>query len=195
MTAVPKPGAAASGTPPRRVRGLGWRRLRGLIRKESLQIVRDPSSISIAFVLPLVLLFLFGYGVSLDAKNIPVALVVEEPTPDAARFAVSFVNSSYFAPVFLRDRRVAERALLKHEVEAIVVLRSDFAENLWRSTGAPIQLVINGTDANRARIVAGYVRGLWQGWLQQVALEEGRQLATPVEVEQRVWFNAEVRST
>jgi len=54
-------------------------RLQGMIRKESLQIIRDPSSIAIAFVLPVVLLLLFGYGVSLDAKNVPVGFVIETP--------------------------------------------------------------------------------------------------------------------
>jgi ABC-2 type transport system permease protein len=58
-------------------RGGSLMRLRGMVRKESLQILRDPSSIAIAFVMPVVLLLLFGYGVSLDAKHIPLALVIE----------------------------------------------------------------------------------------------------------------------
>ena len=55
-------------------------RLRGLVRKEFLQILRDPSSIAIAFLLPVVLLLIFGYGVSLDAEHVPIALVVEQPS-------------------------------------------------------------------------------------------------------------------
>ena len=65
--------------------GAGRRmRLRGLLRKEVLQILRDPSSIAIAFVLPLVLLLLFGYGISLDARRVPIALVIENPTAETA---------------------------------------------------------------------------------------------------------------
>ncbi len=69
-------GGAAAGIA---VRGGATMRLRGLVRKEFLQIVRDPSSIAIAFIMPVVLLLLFGYGVSLDVEHVPVAVVVEQP--------------------------------------------------------------------------------------------------------------------
>ena len=73
-------------------------RLRGLIRKEFLQIVRDPSSIAIAFLMPIFLLLLFGYGVSLDSEHMPVALVVEQPGADTADFTAAFHQSRYFEP-------------------------------------------------------------------------------------------------
>jgi ABC-2 type transport system permease protein len=65
-------------------RGGAAMRLKGLVRKEFLQIVRDPSSIAIAFLMPIFLLTLFGYGVSLDADHVPIALVAEAPSPDSA---------------------------------------------------------------------------------------------------------------
>ena len=74
-------------------------RLSGMIRKEWLQVIRDPSSIAIAFVLPLLLLLIFGYGVSLDARNVPVAVVLEEPGPQGLNFSGGFFHSPYFAPV------------------------------------------------------------------------------------------------
>jgi ABC-2 type transport system permease protein len=175
-------------------RGAAALRLRGLIYKESLQILRDPSSISIAFVLPIVLLILFGYGVSLDTEHVPVSVVVENPTTDTASFVSSLRDSRYFSVTMKRDRNTAEDALVAGEVNAVVVLRSDFSRRLWSSTGAPIQVIVNGTDANTARIISGYLDGAWQNWLVQRALEEGRTLTTPVVAEQRVWFNAEVRS-
>ena len=70
--------------------GASLQRLRGLLRKELLQILRDPSALAIAFVLPAVLLFIFGDGVSLDARNIPVAIVVQQPSPPAASFTSQF---------------------------------------------------------------------------------------------------------
>jgi len=169
-------------------------RLRGLVRKETLQILRDPSSISIAFVLPVVLLLLFGYGVSLDAKHMPLALVVEAPANEAASFAASLVNSRYLAPVTVPDRRHAEALLRDGTVDGIVVLRADFGRRLWDPTGAPIQVIVNGTDANSARILDGYIRGAWFAWLEQVALDRGIALQAPVVAEQRVWFNAALRS-
>lgn len=73
-------------------------RLRGMVRKESLQILRDPSSIAIAFIMPVVLLLLFGYGVSLDAQHIPLAMVIEHPDANSASFAAAFQQSEYFSP-------------------------------------------------------------------------------------------------
>ncbi len=72
------------------------RRLRALFRKEFRQVVRDPSSILIAFVLPAILLFLFGYGVSLDLTHVKVGLVIEDSTPEIQSFVKSFANSRYF---------------------------------------------------------------------------------------------------
>jgi ABC-2 type transport system permease protein len=183
-----------AGDPPARTEGSTWLRLRGLVRKETLQILRDPSSISIAFVLPAILLLLFGYGVSLDAKDVPVAVVIENPTNATASFTASLANSRYFAARILRDRHSAVNALVAGEVDAIVVLSSDFSRRLRSPTGAPIQVIVNGTDANTARIIGGYVEGVWQSWLTQYALDAGQALTPPVVAEQRIWFNAEVRS-
>jgi len=169
-------------------------RLRGLMRKETYQIVRDPSSILIAFVLPVVLLLLFGYGVSLDAKHVPLALLIENPTTRTASFAASLMDSEYFAPVVVRDRTAAERALIDGDVDAIVVLRDDFARRMYSAEGAPIQVIVDGSDTNTANIIGGYVEGAWQKWLEHMALDQGQTLKPPVAVEQRVWFNPEVRS-
>jgi ABC-2 type transport system permease protein len=175
-------------------RGGSRTRLRGLLRKEFYQILRDPSSLAIAFLLPLVLLLIFGYGVSLDAEHVPIALVVELPSPDTASFTSGFHQSRYFEPVFPRSLREAEQALLDRRVMAIVHLRSDFARQLRQPGGAPIQVIVNGVDANTARLVLGYVQGVWQKWLQREALARGETLAMPIQLEQRIWFNSELRS-
>lgn len=169
-------------------------RLRGLARKELLQIARDPSSVGIAFVLPLVLLLVFGYGVSLDARRIPVALVAEAPSAETASFIGSFRASPYFEPYVMRTRRDAGHALASRRVDAMVVLASDFGRRLFLPGGAPIQLVVNGVDANSARLATGYVQGVWEAWLTRSARERGIELAVPVALEPRIWFNAEVRS-
>ncbi|MGM0490815.1 MAG: ABC transporter permease, partial [Planctomycetota bacterium] len=125
-------------------------RLRGLIRKEFLQVVRDPSSIGIAVVLPVILLLLFGYGVSLDAKRVPLAIVLESPTADANRLAARFTGSDYFEPVRMVHMRQAVDALDRRRVDGIVHVRSTFAERLRTSRKASLQLIVNGVDANTA---------------------------------------------
>jgi len=169
-------------------------RLRGLFRKEFLQIFRDPSSIAIAFLMPVILLLLFGYGVSLDSESIPVALVVEQPSADTASFTAAFHKSRYFVPASFSTTQAAEAEMMAGRVNAIVVLRQDFAQRLRDANGAPIQLIVNGVDANTGRIIAGYVEGVWGAWLEHIALARGKTLAMPVRIEPRVWFNSELRS-
>jgi ABC-2 type transport system permease protein len=175
-------------------RGGGAMRLRGLIRKEFYQILRDPSSIAIAFLLPVVLLLVFGYGVSLDAEHVPVALVVERPSADTASFTSGFQQSRYFDAVFMRNLHEAEKALMSREVSAIVHLRADFARQLRQPDGAPVQVIVNGVDANTGRLILGYVQGVWQKWLQRQAQENGQTHDLPVQLQTRVWFNSELRS-
>jgi len=169
-------------------------RLRGLIRKEFLQIVRDPSAIAIAFLMPVVLLLLFGYGVSLDAKHVPLGLVVEQPSAATTAFTQGFLGSDYFDTRHYPDLATAENALVQGEVNGIVHLRANFARELAGPGQAPIQVIVNGVDSNTARIVQGYIQGVWANWLESRAAEQGRRFAAPVQLEQRVWFNAELRS-
>jgi len=175
-------------------RGGARMRLAGLVRKELLQIVRDPSSIAIAFVMPVFLLFLFGYGVSLDAEHVPIALVVEQPSADTADFVAAFRGARYFAPTEVASMPRAVEQMLEGRVDAVLRLRANFAERLRRADGAPVQLVVNGVNANTARLIEGYVQGAWSGWLRQRAEAQGLALRTPVEIEQRVWFNSALRS-
>ena len=169
-------------------------RLRGLVRKEFMQIMRDPSSIAIAFLMPLFLLLLFGYGVSLDSRHLPLGIVIEQPGADAADFAASFRHSTYFIPHDYATTGAAEQAMMAGRINAVVVLRQDFAKRLRDNDGAPIQLIVNGVDANTARIVEGYVQGSWVTWLQHYAQQRGQKLQLPIDMQQRVWFNSELRS-
>lgn len=169
-------------------------RLRGMIRKESLQVLRDPSSIAIAFVMPVILLLLFGFGVSLDAKHVRLALVVEQPDSNTASLTGAFGGSEYFVPVIYRNFQQAEQALVAHDVDGIVWLRGNFSSRLLKSGDAPIGVFVNGVNANQARITEGYIQGVWQHWLESYAHKQGRELEVPVELEPRIWFNPAVRS-
>ncbi len=169
-------------------------RLKGLIRKESLQILRDPSSIAIAFIMPVILLLLFGYGVSLDAKHIRLATVVEQPDTNTAGLIGAFQHSEYFIPVLYHTVQDAEIALMEHKVDGIVWLRNDFSDRLLSRKTAPIGVYVNGVNANQARISVGYIQGVWQTWLSSFSRDQGHDLKTPVMIEPRIWFNAAVNS-
>src|ERR1700756_4447568 len=98
-------------------------RVWSLVKKESRQMVRDPSSISIGIVLPLVLILLFGYGLSLDVTNAPIAVVLEDPSPAAMDLAASFALSPYFSPQLLPSMAQAQQLMLARKVDAIVRIR------------------------------------------------------------------------
>ena len=168
--------------------------IKGLIRKETYEIVRDPSSIAIAFILPLVLLLIFGYGVSLDARSIPVAEVVDQPGYLTASFLAELDHSPWFHPVRCPNQESAERAMMRGRVEGILWLRGDFTRLALSSGEAPIHLTVNGVDANQARIIQNYVNGSWQTWLEQQATLKGKLAAAPVVADVRVWFNPALTS-
>ncbi len=175
-------------------RGAFAMRLRGLVRKEVLQIVRDPSSIAIAFLMPVFLLLLFGYGISLDSYHVPLAVVVDQPSPQTAALVAGFDHSRYFAPVSFLQMSAARDAMRRGQVIGIVWLRGNFSRRLLQGRTAPISVVINGVDANNARIIEGYIEGVWAQWLLSQERSVHGAAAAPLNVEQRVWFNPEVNS-
>lgn len=169
-------------------------RIRGMIRKESLQILRDPSSIAIAFILPFVLLLLFGYGVSLDARHIPLAIVVEQADTNTDSLVGAFQRSEYLDPQSYNSIQAAQKAFDLREVFGIVWLRNEFSNRLLSGKETPIGVIVNGVDANQARIIEGYIQGVWQTWLARYATSNGINIKQPVILEPRIWFNASVRS-
>ncbi|HEY2511367.1 MAG TPA: ABC transporter permease [Polyangiaceae bacterium] len=185
------PGAADPGVFSAAARG---RRLLALMGKEARQIVRDPSSILIAFVLPLVLLFLFGYGVSLDTTRTRIGVVLEAPSPTTRELASAFEASKYFDVTLGTDRREFEEGLVHGTLGGIVVLPATFDADLRKRGRAPdVQVIVDGTDPNTAALVQGYVQGVVATWAEQRALEGGRSGASSG-VEERVWFNPELTS-
>ncbi len=170
-------------------------RLSGMVRKEWLQVIRDPSSIAIAFFLPILLLLIFGYGVSLDAKDVRIGLVVEQADGPSLSFVGGFEQTPYFRPATFASIQEAENALRAAQIDGIVWLRHNFGSEYRSGNSPPIGLIVNGVDANTARLIEGYVQGIWFAWLEQQAERAGTKLRSPVQLEQRIWYNPEVRST
>ena len=168
------------------------RRVRALVWKEARQIVRDPSSIAIGVILPLILILLFGFGLSLDVKDVPLAVVVEQPSSEATSLAATLQLSPYFHPRLLHAMRSAEGELMSGEVDGILVIPNDFAARLAAGNGQ-LQLLLRGSDANSARIIEGYVEGAVGTWSVQLG-ELGQTRVSgaasgPVQVQTRLWFN------
>lgn len=179
-------------------------RLRALIKKERLQIMRDPSAIIITVFLPLLLLFLYGTGVSLDLKHLRIGLVMEDTAPDAQEFAKSLVNSPYFDVKIVRDRRELLWDLEKGKIRGFIVIPSYFSEFRSRpSATAPIQVISDGSETNTANFVQYYAQGAFANWLQQEAFNsEIGETKSPlvnkglplITAEPRFWYNPTLES-
>jgi ABC-2 type transport system permease protein len=169
------------------------RHLLALCRKESYQIVRDPSSILIAFVLPIILLFIFGYGINLDTNAMRIGVVQEDNGAEAEQFIHVLKGSPYFEVYVSNSRADIERQLQIGQVRGMVVLGSDFSAKVQRQKEpAPIQLITDGTEPNIANFLTSYLQGALQIWITQRAIDKGLQGSpkpTLTSLEPRYWFN------
>ncbi|HED1420144.1 TPA: ABC transporter permease [Kluyvera georgiana] len=166
------------------------RRFIALLRKEVRQMLRDKSNLAVGLLLPVALILLFGYGLSFDVKNAPVAVVLEDRSPLAREIVEGLQGSAYLAPVFAADMPEAERLMMAGTVDGIVRVPMDFSRRL-NAGGAQIQLVLNGVDSSSAQTIEGYVGGAIGAWAQQQADRAGNKPGGvgQVEVVQRMWFN------
>lgn len=169
------------------------RRLRALVRKEFLQLGRDRSSLLLGVFLPLLLILLIGYGISLDVKNVPIAVVLEDASP-AARRAVSFLDGSdYFSPYYVTSLKEGESLLRRRDAEAILVLPPDFSRQLAHGQ-ARAQAILYGVNTTTAMTAQGYLEA---GFM---AAEAEAAYSAPhapgyVTTENRLWFNDANTST
>ncbi|ACS86204.1 MULTISPECIES: ABC transporter permease [Musicola] len=168
-----------------------WRRLRALCLKETRQILRDPSSALIAFVIPLLLLFIFGYGINLDSSRLHVGVLLEQRSDDANSLARAFSGSPFLQPV-ISDNRPALIAMMQEgRIRGLIVIPPDFAARMARpEDNAPIQVITDGSEPNTANFVKGYAQGVWLVWQQERARERGENFSQLIDVQSRYWFNA-----
>lgn len=159
-----------------------------LCQKETLQIIRDPSSMLIAIVIPLLLLFIFGYGINLDSNKIRIGVLVEQQSQYANSFVQVLQGSPYITPIIDANRAELEDKINQGDIRGIVVIPDDFAQNI-QNQQAKIQLITDGSEPNIANFVQGYFNGVWQIWQQQQS-QDSASSAIGIHVETRYWFNS-----
>jgi ABC-2 type transport system permease protein len=177
------------------------RRIMAIARKESLQVIRDPRSLMIALLLPLMQMFMLGYGVNLDVQHIPLCAFDQEGTQQSQDLLKRFANSRYFE----MHKVVADIADATHQIDdgtcrLAVVIPIGFTRNLADKGGATVQVLIDGTDSNTANIAANYANAVVGGYSSDLELKaiqrRGGQVQTlaPIDVQARVWFNEDLES-
>ena len=171
------------------------RRLIALIKKECLQIMRDPSALLVAFVLPLILLFIFGYGVNLDSNKMKIGLVSKDRSSEVSSLIHTFTNSRFFEVTMGQDRREFTDDLVNGRIRGIVVIPSDFTENsLVLSLPTQLQVITDGSEPNIAVFVKNYVTGAVRVWSAFQKESRGDISEDLISIDSRFWFNQELKS-
>jgi ABC-2 type transport system permease protein len=175
------------------------RRVLTLCRKETLQILRDPSTLLIAFLFPVVLLVIFAEGINLDTGAVPLGLVLEDDGAEARRFAESFAGSRYFHVTIGRSTAEMGDRLRAGKIRGFVVVRDDFATRLARANEGEdepqaVLAITDGAEPNTAAFVSAYVRGTYEVWAREEARARGRDEPPRLALEERYWFNPSTTS-
>lgn len=162
------------------------KRLFALLQKESLQIVRDPSAILIAVILPLILLFLMGYAVSLDAKNIPFAILNKSNTKEAHSLVLAFIGSPFFNAKVKYDKQELLKELESSKIKGLMELPQEFGKN----HNYNIQLLVDGTEPNTGGLLQKYASSIIQKWAYDERVIPDRSIT----IKPRYWFNPSTSS-
>lgn len=173
------------------------RRLLALTRKEVRQLLRDKSNLSIGLLLPVILMLIFGYGLSLDVKNAPIAVVMDDASPTAMETIVGLQLSPYLTPVMLTSMQEAEAMMLAREVDGIVRVPSNYSSAL-AAGHASVQVIVHGAEASRASIILNYVTATLAQQGSRNADRVGgigQGSIGYVNIESRLWFNESNTST
>ncbi len=176
------------------------RRIKALTKKEFIQMSRDIRSLMGGLFIPLLMIFLFGYALSLDVDRIRTVVLDFDRTPTSREFIHRLTESRYFTLVRYLDRDGdVDSSLARGEALMALVIPSDFASKVKQGVAAPVQAVFDGSDSNTATIALGYLKAVASGF--DIALQEHRirragltMVDMPLEGRIRVWFNPELKS-
>lgn len=175
-------------------------RVRAIAQKELLHILRDPRSLAMAIAIPMLLLLLFGYALTLDVDDVPLAVWDQGRSQESRELISRFQGSRYFSlRRFAWSYPELERAIDTGEVLVALVIPKDFAGRIAAGRTAPVQVLVDGSDSNTATIAISYVEAAAARYSSDVALREVQRtqparVHPPLDLRQRFWFNAELES-
>lgn len=176
------------------------RRWWAISRKEFIHVFRDPRSLGMAIAIPVLLLVLFGYALTLDVDNVPLVVWDQDESPASREFLSQFQGSRYFSlKGYVRNYRELEQSVDSGHALMAAIIPTDFARHIESGRPVPVQLIVDGSDSNTASIAIGYAEMVAFTYSQRVAIQEVRRVGgisfrPPLEVRPRVWFNADMES-
>jgi len=176
------------------------RRVWAVARKEFIHILRDPRSLGMAIAIPMLLLVLFGYALTLDVDDVPMVVWDQSGSQMSREFISRFAGSRYFSiRGYVRTYTEVERAIDSGQALAALVIPADFAGRIESGRPAPVQLIVDGSDSNTATVAMGYADVVALTYSQDVAISTiqrlgGPRLHPPVDLRPRTWFNPDMES-
>ena len=179
---------------------LALKRVYAVARKEMLHVVRDPRSLGMAIAIPMLLLMLFGYALTLDVDNVPLVVWDQDQTPASRELISRFLGSRYFSLIeHVHDYRQVERAIDTGEALAGLVVPRGFAGGIAAGRESPVQLLVDGSDSTTATLAMGYADTVVLGYSQHLVLRQAQRTGgtarrAPVDLRPRVWYNADLES-
>ena len=167
--------------------------LLALIKKEIKQILRDPSSIVIAFILPIISISIYMYGINLDSVKITLGIKNDDNSPEVATLVKSFGHSKYINSVNYDNMEDIKTAILSSKIKGAVVIPNDFSTKLSRRQKADLLVITDGSEVNTANYVQSYVLAISNQWL--AASKYKKNLSKPlINIENRTWYNPDLNS-
>ncbi len=181
-------------------RMLAVRRIYAVARKEMLHVLRDPRSLGMAIAIPMLLLVLFGYALTLDVDEVPMVVWDQNSSQVSREFVSRFMGSRYFSlQGCARDYGQVERAIDSGQALVGLVIPSGFAGRIGSGRDAAVQMIVDGSDSTTATIAMGYAEVVTQDYSQDIAVRRlqrlgGSSLNPPLDIRPRVWFNPDMES-
>ena len=176
------------------MRGLDAGRLLALSRKEWIQLRRDPRSMALAFVMPVLMLLLFGYAITWDVRDLELAVLDQDRTAASRALVESFEASGYFTVVErLESYADVDAVVGRGDAATVLVIPPRFASDLAKGRGATAQLLLDGADANSATIAFGYADAIVDGYGRRAMAGAG-QVAPPIDLRLRTLYNPTLES-
>lgn len=168
--------------------------LKALIIKEFYQITRDPSSILIAFVLPLMLLIIYMYGVNLDTVKLTMGLMVDDPSQQVTTLVDSFKSNKFITPYVYDNPTKMYDDLTGSKLRGLVIIPNDFSSKLDRGETASVQVIADGSETNLANYVQNYSKTILLQWLDYTSKYSKKIPPSLIDMDSRYWYNQDINS-
>ena len=174
-------------------------RIASIIRKEFLQLFRDPRTLALAVVIPIVQLFLLGYAATSDVRNIPMAVLDQSKTPQSRQLLDAFRAADYFTiDYFVGSTEEYQKLIESGDARVALVIPADYAIRLSEGN-AKVLMVLDGSDATIGSTALSTARLVGQSFAtdiltEQAALSGRAAPSAPVEVRTQVWYNPDLNS-